>query len=133
LRAKREPAAEIPSVFARDLLSDAMRSFEQAAIKVEKAQEFARLEGAVEQAFLPEKAERFLKRLDRKGIRVRDFDAILAQQVLESVGEAGLNARQLYGSLPVSDQAQMREFYLSKLESVDVALRHKFKKLYQYY
>ena len=108
-------------------------SFQQAAIKVEKAQEFARLQSAVEQTFLPEKAERFLKQLDRKGIRVRDFDAVLAQRVLESVGDSGLNARQLYESLPVSDQAQMREFYLSKLEGVDVALRHKFKKLYQYY
>ena len=108
-------------------------SFQQAAIKVEKAQEFAGLQAAVEQAFLPERAERFLKQLDRKGIRVRDFDAILAQQVLESVGESGLNARQLYESLPLSDQGQMREFYLSKLETVDPALRHKFKKLYQYY
>jgi hypothetical protein len=108
-------------------------SFEQAAIKVEKAQDFAALQAAVERAFLPEKAESFLKRLDQKGIRVRDFDVVLAQRVLESVGESGLNARQLYESLPVSDQAQMREFYLSKLEGVDVALRHKFKKLYQYY
>ena len=70
----------------------------------------------MEQAFLPEKAERFLKQLDRKGIRVRDFDAVLAQQVLEGFGGTGLNAKQLYESLPVSDQAQMREFYLSKLE-----------------
>jgi len=108
-------------------------SFQQAAIKVEKAQEFGRLQAAVEQAFLPEKAERFLKQLDRKGIRVRDFDAILEQRVLESVGESGLNARQLYESLPLSDQGQMREFYLSKLEGVDVALRHRFRKLYQYY
>jgi hypothetical protein len=108
-------------------------SFEQATIKVEKAQEFARLQAAVEHAFLPEKAGSFLKRLDRKGIRVRDFDSVLAQRVLESVGEPELNARQLYESLSVSDQAQMREFYLSKLEGVDVALRHKFKKLYQYY
>jgi hypothetical protein len=111
-----------------------MRSFEQAAIKVEKAQEFAKLQAAVEQAFLPGKTERFLKQLDRKGIRVRDFDAILAQHILEGVvEEAKLNARHLYESLLVSDQAQMREFYLSKLEGVDVALRHKFKKLYQYY
>ncbi len=109
-------------------------SFEQAAIKVEKAQEFARLQAAIEHAFLPEKAEQFLKQLDRKGIRVRDFDAVLARRLLEAVvGEAGLNAQGLYQSLPVSDQAQMREFYLSKLEGVDVALRHKFKKLYQYY
>ena len=55
--------------------------------------------------------------MDRKGIRVRDFDGVLAQRVLERVvAEAGLNAKQLYESLPVSDQAQMREFYLSKLE-----------------
>jgi butyrate kinase len=109
-------------------------AFEQAAIKVEKAQEFARLQAAVEQAFLPVRAQQFLKQLDRRGIRVRDFDAVLAQRVLEGVvGEAELDARQLYESLPVSDQAQMREYYLSKLESVDVALRHKFKKLYQYY
>jgi hypothetical protein len=108
-------------------------SFRQAAIKVEKTQEFAKLQQAVEQAFLTEKAENFLKQLDRKGIRVRDFDAVLAKRVLESVGALELDGRQLYESLPVSDQAQMREFYLSKLEGVDVALRHKFKKLYQYY
>ncbi|HME36032.1 MAG TPA: hypothetical protein VKF84_12395 [Candidatus Sulfotelmatobacter sp.] len=108
-------------------------AFEQAAIKVEKAQEFSKLQAAVEQAFLPAKVEPFMKQLDRKGIRVRDFDAVLAQSVLEQFGEKGLDARSLYGSLPVSDQAQMREFYLSKLEGVDIALRHKFKKLYQYY
>jgi hypothetical protein len=108
-------------------------AFEQAAIKVQKEQEFARLQGAVEQVFLPAMVERFLKQLDRKGIRVRDFGAVLAQRVLEGFGGAGLDARQLYGSLPVSDQALMREFYLSKLEGVDIGLRHKFKKLYQYY
>ena len=108
-------------------------AFEQAAIKVENAQEFAALQAAVEQAFSPDSVERLLKQLDRRGIRVRDFDALLAKRVLEAVGEAGLNARQLYDALPVSDQAQMREFYLSKLEGVDTALRHKFKKLYQYY
>ncbi len=109
-------------------------SFEQAAIKVEKTQEFATLQKAVEQAFLPEKAEGFLKRLDRNGIRVRNFDAVLAQRLLEGIGgDAGLDAKKLYESLPVSDQAQMREFYLSRLEGVDIALRHKFKKLYQYY
>ncbi len=109
-------------------------AFEQATIKVEKVEEFGKLQAAVEQAFLPGKAERFLKQLDRKGIRVRDFDGILAARLLEDVaGDAGLNAQQLYQGLPVSDQAQMREFYLSKLEGVDVALRHKFKKLYQYY
>jgi hypothetical protein len=109
-------------------------TFQRAPIKIEKEQEFSRLQAAVERAFLPEKAGKFLKQLDRKGIRVRDFDAVLAQRILEGVvGDAGLDARGLYGSLPVSDQAQMRELYLSKLETVDQALRHKFKKMYQYY
>jgi len=113
-------------------------SFEQATIKIEKQQEFAKLQAAVEQAFLPEKAERFLKQLDRKGIRIREFDAVLSSRVLEdavagSAAGSGLSAWQLYQALPLSDQAQMREFYLSKLETVDTKLRHKFKKLYQYY
>ena len=106
-------------------------AFEQAAIKVEKAQEFARLQAAIEQVFAAEKVEHFLKQMDRKGIRIRDFDAVLAQRVLD--GETAQNSQQLYQSLTLSDQAQMREFYLSKIEKVDVALRHKFKKLYQYY
>ncbi|MFZ0279021.1 MAG: hypothetical protein WA651_01070 [Candidatus Sulfotelmatobacter sp.] len=113
-------------------------AFEQATIKVEKQQEFAKLQAAVEQAFLPEKVDRFLKQLDRKGIRVREFDAVLSARTLESVvGESAaksdLSAWQLYQALPLSDQAQMREFYLSKLETVGTALRHRFKKLYQYY
>ena len=112
-------------------------AFEQATIKIEKQQEFAKLQAAVEQAFLAEKVERFLKQLDRKGIRVREFDAVLSARVLEDAGggaaKSDLSAWQLYQALPLSDQAQMREFYLSKLETVDTALRHRFKKLYQYY
>ena len=113
-------------------------AFEQATIKVEKQQEFAKLQAAVEQAFLPERVERFLKQLERKGIRVREFDAVLSARTLEnavggSAAKSDLSAWQLYQALPLSDQAQMREFYLSKLEGVEVALRHKFKKLYQYY
>jgi hypothetical protein len=107
--------------------------FEKAAIKIEKAQEYAKLQAAIEQAFLPDKAEQFLKQLDRKGIRIRNVDAVLAQNVLEKFGGPGLNAQQLYQALPLSDQAQIRELYLSKLEVVDIKLRHKFKKLYQYY
>jgi len=113
-------------------------SFEQAAIKIEKQQEYAKLQVAVEQAFQLERVERFLKQLDRKGIRIRAFDEVLSARVLEAVSggsaaSAELSAWQLYQVLPVSDQAQMREFYLSKLETVNIGLRHKFKKLYQYY
>ena len=105
--------------------------FEQAAIKVEKTQKYSRLQAAIEQAFLPNKVERFLKQMDRKGIRIRDFDGLLVQRVLD--GDTAQNSQQLYQSLSLSDQALMREFFLSKIEEVDTALRHKFKKLYQYY
>jgi len=109
-------------------------AFEQAAIKVEKTDEFGQLQRAVEEAFSPEKVQRFLKGLQLARVRIRDFDAVLLLHALEAAtGLADLGARRLYGSLTLSDQAQMREFYLSKLEGVDIALRHKFKKLYQYY
>jgi hypothetical protein len=112
-------------------------AFEQATIRIAKPEEFAELQSAVEQAFRIEKVERFLKHLDRKGIRVRDLDSVLASQAFEAVAgstdDSGLSTRQLYQALPLSDQAQMREFYLSKVEKVELGLRHKFKKLYQYY
>jgi hypothetical protein len=47
--------------------------------------------------------------------------------------QAGKSAKELYQELTVFDQGQMREFYLSKLEQVDRALRHKFRKIFQYY
>jgi hypothetical protein len=106
--------------------------FEQATIKIEKQQEFSALQGVIEQAFQPSAVEQFLKHMERKGVRARDFDGMLAKKVFESLG-AKVDAAQLYQVLTLSDQAQMREFYLSKLETVDTALRHKFKKLYQYY
>src|SRR5262249_48411152 len=107
--------------------------FEQATIKVEKQQEFSALQAAVEQAFVTQMVEKFLKQMDRKSVRVRDFDGVLAKKVLENATSVKLNAAQLYQALTLSDQAQMREFYLSKLETVDQSLRHRFKKLYQYY
>ena len=109
-------------------------SFEQATIKVDKAEEFGQLQRAIEEAFSPEKVKRFLKGLQRAKIQIRDFDAVVVTMALEAAtGRADFRARKLYGSLTLSDQAQIREFYLSKLETVDIALRHKFKKLYQYY
>ena len=108
-------------------------AFEQAAIKVEKAQEYARLQAAIEQAFSAHKVEQFLKQLDRKGVRVRDVDAVLAKKMLEGFGEPGLDLQQVYQALPLSDQGLIREFYLLKLEGVDAALRHRYRKVYQYY
>jgi hypothetical protein len=108
--------------------------FEQAAIKIDRAEEFGQLQRAIEEALSPEKVKRFLKSLRRGRIRIRDFDAVLVTKTLEVItGRADFSARQLYRSLTLSDQAQIREFYLSKIEEVEPALRAKFSKLYQYY
>jgi hypothetical protein len=111
--------------------------FEQAVIKVEKEAQFAELKAAIERAFSAGTVEKLLKRLDSSGIRIRDFDSVMGKQAIESVDPTLRGARKtakgLYDELTLSDQGQMREFYLSKLEAVDPALRHKFKKLFQYY
>ena len=112
-------------------------TFEQAVIKVEKEAQFAELKAAVERAFAPGTVEKLLKRLDSRGIRIRNFDAALDRQVIEYADEtlkkSGKTAKGLYQELTLTDQGQMREFYLSKLERVEEALRHKFRKVFQYY
>jgi len=108
--------------------------FEQGVIKVEKEREFDDLKSAVEKAFAAERVAKFLKVLGGRGIRVRDLNAVFAADALDrATGDKNGTARALHEALPVSDQAQMREFYLSKLEEVDPGLRAKFHKLYQYY
>jgi len=81
--------------------------------------------------------KQFLKRVESSGLRVRDVEAVLAKGLLEKVDESlaksGQTAQQLYEALTVSDQAQLREFYLSKIEEIEPALRAKFQKLYSYY
>ena len=114
-----------------------MAVFEKALIKVEREKEFGELKGAITRVFAQSKAEKFLKRLDSRGTRVRDWDAVLGSGALdredETLAKSGTTAQKLYEALTVSDQAQMREFYLSQIEEIDPALRTKFRKLYQYY
>ena len=112
-----------------------MVSFQQVAIRVEKEKEFEELKGAINRALDPERVEKFLKRVRRSGARVRDLETILARGVLEKVDDtlAKLGAQKLYQALTVSDQAQMREFYLSRVEEVEPGLRTKFQQLYRYY
>jgi hypothetical protein len=108
-------------------------SFVQATIGVVKQREFDDLKVAIEQALAGERVVKFLKTLNSHNIRVRSLDKILTASVLEqAAGSKAGAARALYESLPVSDQAQVREFYLSKIEEVEPALRAKFHKVYQY-
>jgi hypothetical protein len=112
-------------------------AYEQATIKVEREAQFAELKAAIERAFSAGAVEKMLKRLDSKNTRIRDFDSVLEKQVIEHVDgtlrETRKTAKGLYQELTVTDQGQMREFYLSKLEQVEEALRHKFRKIFQYY
>jgi hypothetical protein len=112
-----------------------MVSFQQVAIRVEKEKEFEELRGAINRALDPERVGKFLKRVRRSGARIRDLELILARGVFEKIDDtlAKLGAQKLYQALTVSDQAQIREFYLSKVEEVDSALRTKFQQLYRYY
>jgi hypothetical protein len=112
-------------------------SFEQPVLKVEKEAEFGELKGGITRVFAPEQIKSFLKQMRSNDLRMRDFDGVLAKKLIEKVdgvlAKSGSSALSLYQGLPVSDQAQMREFYLSKLEEVSPELRTKFQKLYQYY
>ena len=107
-------------------------AFEQGTIGVVREREFRELKEAIEKSVSGE-AARFLKALSGSRVQVRNFEAVLAANALDqAAGNKTGRARALYDSLAVSDQAQVREFYLSKIEEVDPALRAKFSKLYQY-
>ena len=108
-------------------------AFEQATIKIEKEKEFGELKVAISRAFAPESVEKYLKRMANTGLRIRDFDSVLAKRVLEKVGALSGSAEDLYAALTLTDQAQMKEFYLSKIEEVGPELRAKYQKIYQYY
>jgi hypothetical protein len=108
--------------------------FEQGTIKIEKEREFGELKSAIEKAFSADRIAKYLKVLDSRGIRVRQLDkAFVADAIDRVTGDKAGTARGLYESLPVSDRSQVRELYLSSVEEVDMALRLKFQKLYQYY
>ena len=111
--------------------------FEQAGIKVEKEQEFQTLKQSIERLLGSVLVEKFLKRMEKKGIRIREFEKVLEQRVMEDVDEtlksSGKVAKQIYQGLPETDQGQMREFYLTRIEEVDPETRQKFHKLYSYY
>jgi hypothetical protein len=111
--------------------------FEQSGIKIEKQQEFAALRQSIDQLLGSVLIEKFFKQLEKKGLRIREFEKILAQGVIEKLdadlAKSGKTAKQLYEALAVTDQGQMREFYLTRIEEVSPELRQKFHKLYSYY
>lgn len=117
--------------------SGSRQPFQQAGIRVDKLDEYEQLRSALMRIFAPAAVESFLRRLRRKGVPIRDFHRVLRERLLEksdpTLAQSGSTAQGLYDALTVSDQAQMREFYLTALEAVDQPLREKYSKLYRYY
>ena len=112
-------------------------AFQQAPIQVQKTEEFDQLKAVIERVFGRDVVEKFYKKLQRRDVRIREFEKVLEHKIFEAVdsslSQSGKKAEQLYKILPLSDQSLIREFYLERIEQVDPALRAKFQKIYRYY
>ncbi len=116
--------------------SQSREPFQQGGLRVEKLEAFEQLQSSLARIFASRDVEKFLGLLQRKGVPIRDFDRVLNERLLEQADAqlgAGHKAKQLYESLAVSDQAQIREFYLTALEDVSDSLRAEYSKVYRYY
>jgi hypothetical protein len=128
-------AGSIPVSRSKDRKTErTMPTFEQATIPIDNREVFDMLKGIYENLFSTE-VESFLKAVKKKGLLIRHYEAVLASGAMEKASrtlkQAGMTARQLYDSLPTSDQAQVREFYLVRLEQVDERTRRKFYQVYR--
>ena len=106
--------------------------FQEATIPIQNEREFQQLRGAVEAVFAPPLVEKFLGSLKSKGLQIRNFDAVLSAALIEKAYPAlGVSSKSLYEALPMTDQGQLREFYLERLENVPAELRAKFNAIYR--
>ncbi len=101
--------------------------YQQAVLEVADPQKFGSVRGAIEAAFSTSRVADFLKSIERGGLRVRAFEAVL------KAGKLGSSTAAEYSTLGNADQGQIREFYLASLEKVAPDVRNKFFKLYAYY
>ena len=117
--------------------------FKQATIPIQNAVAFDELKGMVEEVL--QRPERLLRLLTRRRVTVREFERIAAQNLLEKVQDdrgwlarlagspRGGRAAKLYGSLPVTDQAQFREYYLTRVEQIGDDLRGRYREAFWTY
>jgi len=104
--------------------------FEQANLPVLDEQGVNALRSMIETA-LDTQTEKFLDSMQHFGLNIREFEKALQKGLLErAAGVSGMAV--VYAKLPMSDQAQMRELYLTKVEDIKESLREKYKKLYRY-
>jgi hypothetical protein len=111
-----------------------MPTFEQATIPVDNTEVYGLLRDIFESLFSAE-VEGFLKAVRKKGLLIRHYEEVLASGAMEKASrtlqQMGMAARSLYEALPMSDRAQVREFYLVRLEQVNEATRRKFYQVYR--
>ena len=118
-------------------MGEAAVNFEQSAIPVQNEAEFWALRSAIDRVFSSARVGAFLKGLKRAGVKVREFERVLEKRLIESadaeLAKGGRKARELYEAMALSDKAQMREFYLVRLEAVDDDTRGRFAAVYRDY
>jgi hypothetical protein len=101
--------------------------YERPPVAVADQATFNVVKGAVESSFASATVQKFLRSLERAGLRIRDFEDVL------DAGKLGVSTAVEYRKLTDGDQGQIREFYLASLEQVEPALRDRYFKLYAYY
>jgi hypothetical protein len=101
--------------------------FEQATIPVQDQATFAVVKQAIDEAFAPQQAAAFLRRVESARLRVRQFESILAHGLL------GKPAQASYAALGDADRGQIREQYLRTVEKVAPEVRQKYFRLYAGY
>jgi hypothetical protein len=101
--------------------------YERPAMGIADEPTFTAVKQAIESCFAAGTVNAFLKSLERSSLRIREFEQVL------TAGKLGPDSAAKYAKLDNGDQGQIREFYLAKLEQVDLALRDKYFRLYAYY
>jgi hypothetical protein len=114
-------AQQVPGVDRSNAL------YERIPMTIGNEPAYSEVKRAVETSFAPGNVEKTLKTIERAGLRVRDFEAVLP------TGALGQHTPAQYAQLPDGDQGMVRELYLALLEQIDIKLRNRFFKLYAYY
>ena len=108
-------------------------AFEQATIPVQNAEAFGQMKGLIEKAVSPANAPKLLKEIVGAGLTVWKLELMLPKSLLEKAAGMPMGqSAKWYSELSLSDQGQIREFYLTRIEQVDGPVRDKYKKAYRY-
>jgi hypothetical protein len=100
---------------------------EQPVLPISEPEAFGSVKSAIETSFSSGKVRDFLRSLENRSVRIREFETVLSKGLL------GPKAAASYQQMPAGDQGQIRELYLASLEKVAPELRQQFFRLYAYY